>query len=719
MKKFTITLFSLLMVIYGLSQSSNPNSDLEPGYVPQNGNSATKGGWVIQFKYGSIPNSGSAGCETDGSNFYVTEWNSDTIWKFNMSGQIVDTILISGVGHIRDLAYDGQYFYGGRATNIIYKMDLAASNPSLIGTINTPVAVRHIAYNPNADNGNGGFYVGNWNTDIVLVSRSGATLQTIQASVHQLTSSYGSAYDTISSGGPYLWVVSAGSHTITQLNASTGAPTGLTHDLSDVDPNNGYGGGLWIEPNIVNNTVTLGGLIQNRYIYGYDLASTVADSFDLALSSLNIPSMVPMGQNTDIKGTITNEGTDTITNFDINYKIDNGTTVTQNVSGVSIASFDTYNFTHSTPWVATSGVHTIDVWVSNPNGHNDQYTSNDSLSTVSTAYDPTTAVQRNPLYETFTSSTCGPCVSGNQNIQSLFNANPNKWVCVKYQMSWPGNGDPYYTAEGGVRRSFYGVNSVPRQEIDGGYDGNSSSVTQADVDNAYAIPSFMAITANLFISGQTVTLDYNVNPKIDFPSNARLYIAIVEKTTHNNTGTNGETTFHWVMKKMLPDANGTLIGPLTAGQNISDTVSYTFQGNYRLPNNAKDPINHTIEHSVEEFNDLIAVVWVQNPSTKSVYQSVFSSVTIGMDEAERAQLIKAVYPNPAVDRINIDIDMDNSSEVAIELYNNLGQLVGAKNYGSLSGANTLNISTGNMASGLYFVKIRIGDKFYTKPVQIK
>jgi len=36
----------------------------------------------------------------------------------------------------------------------------------------------------------------------------------------------------------------------------------------------------------------------------------------------------------------------------------------------------------------------------------------------------------------------------------------------------------------------------------------------------------------------------------------------------------------------------------------------------------------------------------------------------------------------------------------------------------MSGMNTLNIQLDNLESGVYFVKIVVGDKMYTKPLQI-
>jgi hypothetical protein len=718
MKKITITLFAMLIGLFVFAQS---NSTLDVGPKGPKMNSS-KGTWTLQINH-PFTRSASAGCETDGTNYYVTQWKSNLIWKVSMTGVVLDSFSIPGVTGLRDLAYDGTYFYGGTSGSAIYKMNFASTPPSLVSTIASPnVTVRNICYDASANGGAGAFWVGNWSTDFSLVSRSGTVLATIPAATHGLKSTYGTAYDTISAGGPYIWAISSGNPanaTIFQVKVSTGAQTGLTHDVSSDYPGATSGGGMWIQPNLVTGTVTLGGLVQGTAIFGYDLATTAMDTFDLAMETLNIGNLSPIGQNTDIKGTILNNGLATITSFDLNYSVDSGNTVTQNVTGVSIATAASYNFTHSTPWVTTAGSHNIKVWISNPNSHVDQNPANDTLTKQTVGYDPSTAVQRMPLYETFTSSTCGPCVSGNTNMDALFAANPNKWVCVKYQMSWPGSGDPYYTAEGGIRRQFYGVNSVPRQEIDGGYDGNSSSVTQADFDAAYAIPAFMGITADMVLGGHMVTVNYTIDPKIDFPANAKLYIAIVEKKTYNNTGSNGETEFHWVMKKMLPNGSGSTIGPLTANTTVTNSVSYAFNGPYRLPNNAGDPIDHTKENSVEDFNNLIAVVWVQNPTTKEVYQSALSSFTIGMDKAERDNLIKSVYPNPAQNQVNIDLNMEQSENVDVSIFNTLGQIVINKQFGSLNGANTLKINLGNLSQGIYFVKIQVGNKIYTKPLTVK
>ena len=52
-------------------------------------------------------------------------------------------------------------------------------------------------------------------------------------------------------------------------------------------------------------------------------------------------------------------------------------------------------------------------------------------------------VQRIPMLEVFISSTCPPCVQGNINLSDvLANYNQIDYTLLKYQMSWPGSGDP-------------------------------------------------------------------------------------------------------------------------------------------------------------------------------------------------------------------------------------------------------------------------------------
>ncbi len=229
--------------------------------------------WDLQFGY-SLPSVGNAGSEFDGEYFYITKWASNYIDKYDVNGNFIEEFSIPGVNGLRDLAFDGTYMYGGAAGNTIYEMDFTTQ--TLVGTIASPVAVRHIAYDERYD----AFWVGNWSTDIALIDRNGTTLSTIPSYSLGLVGLYGSAYDNWSEGGPYLWAFDQGMgpgtpQYIYQIDLNTGMLTGFAYDVSvDFPQSFGIAGGLFACEGIVPDKATIGGVLQGTpdILFGYELA---------------------------------------------------------------------------------------------------------------------------------------------------------------------------------------------------------------------------------------------------------------------------------------------------------------------------------------------------------------------------------------------------------------------------------------------------------------
>ena len=84
-----------------------------------------------------------------------------------------------------------------------------------------------------------------------------------------------------------------------------------------------------------------------------------------------------------------------------------------------------------------------------------------ALMVLTTVVNAQNTVKRTPVYEVFSSSTCPPCKPANDHLVPIFEERHGQIAVVKYQMSWPGTGDPYYTPEGNGRRGIYSVNSIP------------------------------------------------------------------------------------------------------------------------------------------------------------------------------------------------------------------------------------------------------------------
>ena len=219
------------------------------------------------------------------------------------------------------------------------------------------------------------------------------------------------------------------------------------------------------------------------------------------------------------------------------------------------------------------------------------------------------AQQRLVMIEEFTSSTCPPCAPMNAWLNPLLVTNADKVVVVKYQMNWPAqngfpNGDPYYTAEGGVRRTYYGVNAVPDIYINGAKTGTNQSAVQNAINNAYAQPAQATITGGFKVVGNMIYVEAYVTPSIS-GANHRILCTVNEKTTYGNVDGNGETVFYHIMMKMLPNGGGTTL-ELTAGETIPLQFSYDMSTTH-----------------VEEMNDLEVTVFVQNVSTKAMLNAAY------------------------------------------------------------------------------------------------
>ena len=323
------------------------------------------------------------------------------------------------------------------------------------------------------------------------------------------------------------------------------------------------------------------------------------------------------------------------------------------------------------------------------------------------------AQNRVTLVETFTSSTCPPCNPGNVALEALLSApeNDGKFVSVKYQMNWPGNGDPYYTAEMGSRKNIYSVQSVPNTQIDAGYDGGPSNLTQADLNNAYAVSPLVDLSAYYQVNEVTQTVDVQVDYEAlaDLPPSTRLFVAIFEYETSDNVGGNGETQFEHVVKKIYNGASGLHLGPQTTGDIGHEELTHTFNGNYVLPANAIVGHDESTEHTVEEFSDIGVAVWLQSNITKEIYQATYANVgfsPLAVEEIETFTSAK-IYPNPTAGNAVIAFQLtQNQSEVSVNIVNSLGQVV----YFDLienveAGRSVYDFNTDSLASGVYSINI--------------
>ena len=345
--------------------------------------------------------------------------------------------------------------------------------------------------------------------------------------------------------------------------------------------------------------------LNNWYID--DIVLDMGNTYDAKAEAILNHSLVGAGVPFTPKGIVVNMGTETVS-FDVKYELlENGTTTvySQTVTTGNLAAFETETLTFP-DWTAVAGNYTAVLTTLLPGDENPD---NDVVSKEITSV--AGVVDKKPLYEEFTSSTCPPCANANEILDTLLHQNQGTHSLVKYQMDWPGSGDPYYIEDGGMRKDYYGVWGVPDMYINSQqfYPGD---ITQEIYDSYIGLPTavIIDITTAVIDDDYNVTVSADISTVMEYPAGLKAHIAVVEKMTVGNVGTNGETEFYNVVMKMLPDGMGTTLEALVPGtvQTITETydMSQTF---------------------MEQPNDLAVIVFVQDDSDKEVLQSEQVDIT--------------------------------------------------------------------------------------------
>ncbi len=453
------------------------------------------------------------------------------------------------------------------------------------------------------------------------------------------------------------------------------------------------------------NSIALSSALSDDNAY-YEFIPGTRPPEDMSAQSESVASYVilsaaPFSIVTDF----TSFGANNVTSYSMNYSVNGGPAVTGAIGSVNIPTQGNTTGTHPTGWTpATTGIYNLQVWADNINGNADGNNGNDTIDFVVTVVDTMTV--RNVCMEVFTSSTCGPCAAGNANMDNNIVPNVSNFTVIKYQQDFPGSGDPYQTTEAVNRRAYYGINSIPRMEIDGQWDGNAAALTVPMFNSYQQIPSFMEITIpTAYYAGTTVTVNAQIMPLINYAgNNYRYHIVVIENQTTGNVGTNGETSFNQVMMNMHPTETGTAVTSLVANTPI--TI------------NATIPMGTTF---VEQMSDLKVVIFVQDNTTKEILQSQWVDIIPNgiADLDANGNGINSIYPNPTSDQFTMKYTVNANQNVNWTLTNTMGQVVRqGENESATQGENQVAIETGDLAEGIYFMNLTTDEGVFTQRVVI-
>ncbi len=199
------------------------------------------------------------------------------------------------------------------------------------------------------------------------------------------------------------------------------------------------------------------------------------------------------------------------------------------------------------------------------------------------------ASQRVVVCEEFTATWCTYCPGGARGLDENYERDYDSVVVIAYHSS---TSDPFYTAEAATRATYYNLSGYPTtwfdgtiSEVGGLHYGTMYPFYRHHITNRLGVSSPLEInlTCNYDSVANTGTVNATIQNTSASAVSGNLHFVIVENNIPYNW--QGMTELDFVMRDMLPDANGEAV-TIPAGGNINRSRNFTISAGWN-ENNCK------------------------------------------------------------------------------------------------------------------------------------
>lgn len=344
------------------------------------------------------------------------------------------------------------------------------------------------------------------------------------------------------------------------------------------------------------------------------------------------------------------------------------------------------------------------------------------------------------IFEIFSSAMCSNCGPWNKIFHrwdSLYGGNEadnaDGFVVAKFQVDIPTTGDPLVNAETAARGAFYGINSAPywtmngrRFQLIGGEQSDQTRVKFLDSMAAFRrTVSPLDLQVKLQRNEDTLTVETKTAAKLPILGKYRLYIALAEDSIHMTTQQmSEENDYYNIVRKMLPDANGTAMTVPQPGDVFETLHTYTVSESPRF---------------YGSLDRVGAVAYIQNTETREIIQAAFAacngewsktglwlndSLTVVMMTpakdtvgdttaieyiAREAVTDAMVYPNPVGETATLMFRPLTDSPLTVSILDLQGRRHARLTVAGGTETQSLNLPTASLPTGLYLVVIEGAD----------
>ena len=431
------------------------------------------------------------------------------------------------------------------------------------------------------------------------------------------------------------------------------------------------------------------------------------------LSALTNVRYALLPANINITGRITNFGANPITSITIKY-LALGDTFTYVKTGLNVASYASYSFTHNIPFnVATAGSNQIKVWVELP-GDVDQ--TNDTLNTLISGL--SFLPLKNIVFEEGTGTWCGWCPRGAVFMDSLENIHPDRAMLIAVH-----NADvmsnPEYDAAMSLLVSGYPSGLVDRKVND---VDPSTFITQYNNRIIAVVPCEVGVLSSYNLIDSILTVEVSGHFAGDLEGDYRFNAAITEDgVTGPGDGTSADNLdYDQTNYYSFQINNEPLVGaghnwqlepdPVLATNMVFDHVARGILGTFKgvpgsLPSfiTGGNTYTYTFSYQVPagfNVNNMHAIGWISDASTGEILNSNREVNILGISSIPQQAHHLIIYPNPSSGIFNIKSGFTGNMKVKV--MNSLGETVASYEKMNFTTMQTIDLS--KQSNGLYFIQ---------------
>jgi hypothetical protein len=449
---------------------------------------------------------------------------------------------------------------------------------------------------------------------------------------------------------------------------------------------------------------------------------SLPNHYDVALEAVEVERFVPVGQNALLHIRIRNNLGLPVNNLNVSWT-DGNNTHTQALTGLNIPPGGTYDFVHMAAFSSSVvGEYNLAVTVLNPNGQPDANPTDNTLTQkVSTvgAQAPKVVV-----IEEGTGTSCGWCPRGYTAMEHMYNLYAESFAGIAVHFNDPMEVPGY---EAGLSLSYTPACQVDRHLKDAYV---SAEMFEIYYNNYKNIRPPAALTVIPVAAGNLLNVEVRTHFLTTCTDEFRLAVVLTENGVRGAGPDYAQTNYYAGGSQSMPYGS---IDFMTQPNPVPDSVMWydhtarALLGGYEgqansIPTAAFVNGNiHTYAFSYTlppafNINNMEAIALLIESATGRIWNAGKAkiSTTSSIEEVTTLNFNAALYPNPAVDAVNLIFTLDKPEAVQVNLYDLRGRLLMHREMGILFGQHQISLPVNQLPKGHYLLSVATPRRAHTE-----